>query len=108
MAIAITAAIRMTVNGMARDMADSPQAVEETIRGDVASGYEPVADVFRSFFDRKWDTGAGVSVYRGGAPVVRLTGGTRISASGDALRTTRTRSSSSRRRRSSSSRFASS
>jgi CubicO group peptidase (beta-lactamase class C family) len=65
-------------------MAESRQTVEETIRGDVASGYEPVADVFRSFFDRKWDTGAGVSVYHGGSPVVRLTGGWRIGAWGDA------------------------
>lgn len=55
----------------------------ETIRGTVAPGYEQVKDVFRAFFDRGWDTGAAVSVYRDGQPVVRLTGGARV-AKGDA------------------------
>ena len=46
----------------------------------VAKGYEPVRDVFQSFFDRKWDTGSCVSVYRAGTPVVQLTGGRRVTA----------------------------
>ena len=57
--------------------------MDDTIRGSVASGYEPVRDVFRSFFARQWDTGSAVSVFRGGKPVVRLTGGRRVTADGD-------------------------
>jgi CubicO group peptidase (beta-lactamase class C family) len=55
----------------------------ETIRGSVASGYEPVRDIFGSFFTRGWDTGSAVSVYDRGTPVVRLTGGTRIGGDDD-------------------------
>jgi CubicO group peptidase (beta-lactamase class C family) len=51
----------------------------EPVRGTVAAGYEPVRDVFQSFFDKHWDVGSGVSVYHGGIPVVQLTGGRRIS-----------------------------
>jgi CubicO group peptidase (beta-lactamase class C family) len=50
----------------------------ETTRGTVAPGFEPVRDVFQSFFDSNWDIGSSVSVYRDGAPVVQLTGGRRI------------------------------
>jgi len=55
----------------------------DTIRGSVASGYEPVRDTFISFLARQWDTGSAVSVYRRGAPVVRLTGGTCIGGDED-------------------------
>jgi CubicO group peptidase (beta-lactamase class C family) len=51
----------------------------EPVRGTVAAGYEPVRDVFQSFFDKQWDVGSGVSVYRGGIAVVQLTGGRRMS-----------------------------
>ena len=51
----------------------------EAIRGTVAAGYEPVRDVFQGFFDKGWDVGSAVSVYRAGAPVVQLTGGRRVS-----------------------------
>ena len=54
----------------------------ETVRGSVARGYEPVADVFRGFFDREWDTGSAVSVYHAGQPVVRLWGGMRFTSGG--------------------------
>jgi CubicO group peptidase (beta-lactamase class C family) len=49
-----------------------------TLRGTVAPEYEPVRDAFQFFFDRGWDVGSGVSVYVRGEPVVRLTGGARI------------------------------
>jgi CubicO group peptidase (beta-lactamase class C family) len=39
-----------------------------------------VRDVFQSFFDKGWDVGSAVSVYRHGAPVVQLTGGRRLTA----------------------------
>ncbi|HUQ82213.1 MAG TPA: serine hydrolase domain-containing protein [Gemmatimonadaceae bacterium] len=65
-------------------MASSEQVVGDTIPGSVASGYEAVQAVFRGFFDRKWDVGSGVAVYVGGEPIVRLTGGSRVVASGDA------------------------
>ena len=61
-------------------MAISNFSVDDTIRGSLAPGYERVGDVFRGFIDNRWDTGAGVSVYVRGEPVVRLTGGARISA----------------------------
>jgi CubicO group peptidase (beta-lactamase class C family) len=51
-------------------------------RGTTAPGYEPVADVFRSFFSKGWDVGSGVSVYVAGTPVVQLTGGSRVAAGG--------------------------
>lgn len=50
----------------------------DTIRGTIAQGYEPVGDVFQSFFDKQWDTGAGVAVHVGGRPAARLTGGTHV------------------------------
>ena len=57
----------------------NPGYVEgDTIRGNLAAGYEEVGAVFRGFFERSWDTGSAVSVYVGGMPVVRLTGGSRI------------------------------
>lgn len=58
---------------------------DDTIRGSCEPGYEPVSDVFRGFFDRKWDTGAGVTVHVRGKPVVRLTGGSRITAAADGV-----------------------
>ena len=61
------------------------ESVGETIRGNVAPGYGPVRDVFRGFFDKNWDTGSAVSVYRFGEPVVRLTGGFRIAGDGNAV-----------------------
>ena len=51
-------------------MAISNFSVDDTIRGSLAPGYERVGDVFRGFIDNKWDTGAGVSVYVRGEPVV--------------------------------------
>ena len=42
-------------------------------------------DVFRGFFDKHWDTGSAVSIYRLGEPVVRLTGGFRIAGDGNAV-----------------------
>jgi CubicO group peptidase (beta-lactamase class C family) len=58
-------------------MAISNFSVDDTIRGSLAPGYERVGDVFRGFVENGWDTGAGVSVYVRGEPVVRLTGGMR-------------------------------
>ena len=55
-------------------------SIADSVRGTVAPGYEPVRDVFQSFFDKQWDTGSCVSVYRGGAPIVQLTGGRRMTA----------------------------
>jgi len=49
----------------------------DVVRGTMAAGYEPVADVFRSIFARAWDVGSAISVYVDGEPVVRLTGGVR-------------------------------
>lgn len=46
-----------------------------TIDGDVASGWEPVADAFRTNFDANNELGAAVAVYSGGQPVVDLWGG---------------------------------
>ena len=66
-------------------MAISNFSVDDTIRGSLAPGYERVGDVFRGFVDNGWDTGAGVSVYVRGEPVVRLTAGARITTSTDAL-----------------------
>jgi CubicO group peptidase (beta-lactamase class C family) len=60
-------------------------SVDDTIRGSLAPGYERVGDVFRGFVDNGWDTGAGVSVYVRGEPVVRLTAGARITAGADTL-----------------------
>ena len=57
----------------------------DSIRGSVLPGYEPVRDVFQSFFDMGWDAGSGVSIYRKGAPVVQLTGGRRITADGSVM-----------------------
>jgi CubicO group peptidase (beta-lactamase class C family) len=54
--------------------------MNEVVRGTVAPAYEPVADVFHSFFAKAWDIGSAVSVYVRGEPVVQLTGGHRIGA----------------------------
>ena len=54
--------------------------MNDVVRGFVAPGYDPVADVFRTFFANAWDVGSAVSVYVRGEPVVRLTGGLRIGA----------------------------
>ena len=54
--------------------------MNDVVRGAVAPGYEPVADVFRTFFTKAWDVGSTVSVYVRGEPVVQLTGGLRIGA----------------------------
>ena len=59
--------------------------VDETVRGSVVPGYEDVRTAFRGFFHRQWDTGSGVSVYVGGVPVVRLTGGSRVVPGGDPI-----------------------
>jgi len=56
--------------------------VDDTIRGNVATGYEPVRESFRAFFTGQWDTGSAVSLFRGGEPVVQLTGGRRVTADG--------------------------
>jgi hypothetical protein len=56
----------------------------DTVRGNIAAGYEEVGAVFRGFFERNWDTGSAASVYVGGTPVVRLTGGSRIVPGDDA------------------------
>ena len=52
--------------------------MNDVVRGTVASGYEPVADVFHSFFTKGWDVGSAVSIYVRGKPVVQLTGGLRV------------------------------
>ena len=54
--------------------------MNDVVRGTVAPGYDPVADVFRTFFTKAWDVGSAVSVYGRGEPVVQLTGGLRIGA----------------------------
>jgi len=55
-----------------------PSDPSDVVRGNVAPGYEPVADAFRAFFTKAWDVGSAVSVYVRGEPVVRLTGGVRV------------------------------
>jgi CubicO group peptidase (beta-lactamase class C family) len=64
-------------------MATRSSVTDDTTRGTIAPGFEPVGDVFRALLDNGWDTGAGVSVYVRGEAVVRLTGGVRISATAD-------------------------
>jgi len=54
--------------------------MNDVVRRTVAPGYEPVAEVFQTFFTKAWDVGSGVSVYVRGEPVVRLTGGLRVGA----------------------------
>ena len=58
--------------------------MNDVVRGTVAPGYEPVADVFHTFFTKGWDVGSAVSVYVRGEPVVRLAGGSRVGPSGAA------------------------
>lgn len=48
-----------------------------TIHGDVAPGFEHVADEFRRNFTRRGEIGAAVAVYRGAEPLVDLWAGTR-------------------------------
>ncbi|WP_039796846.1 serine hydrolase domain-containing protein [Nocardia araoensis] len=48
-----------------------------TVHGDVASGFEPVADAFRRNFERHGEIGAAVAVYAGERPVVDLWAGFR-------------------------------
>ena len=67
-----------------RNMTSPGHVDGDTIRGNIAAGYEEVGAVFRGFFERNWDTGSAVSVYVGGTRVVRLTGGSRIVPGGDA------------------------
>jgi hypothetical protein len=62
-----------------------PNLADEIVRGNVAPEYEKVAAVFRGFFDKHWDIASAVAVYRGGQPVVRLTGGSHAVTSGDAV-----------------------
>ncbi len=45
------------------------------VEGFVADGYEPVREVFQRLVDEGAETGAGVSVWRDGREVVRLSGG---------------------------------
>ncbi|MET3452949.1 serine hydrolase domain-containing protein [Curtobacterium sp. 1544] len=45
------------------------------VRGSVAAGFDAVADAFRANFARGAETGAAVSVYRNGEPVVQLYAG---------------------------------
>jgi CubicO group peptidase (beta-lactamase class C family) len=58
-------------------MTDAP-----TIDGDVAPGWEPVADAFRRNFTESNELGAGVGVYADGKPVVDLWGGVADKATG--------------------------
>jgi CubicO group peptidase (beta-lactamase class C family) len=58
--------------------------MNDVVRGTVAPGYAPVADVFHSFFTKEWDVGSAVSVYVRGQPVVRLAGGSRVGPGGAA------------------------
>jgi CubicO group peptidase (beta-lactamase class C family) len=46
-----------------------------TVHGEVASGFEPVADAFRRNFERHGEIGAAVAVYAGERPVVDLWAG---------------------------------
>jgi CubicO group peptidase (beta-lactamase class C family) len=48
-----------------------------TVHGEVASGFEPVADAFRRNFERHGEIGAAVAVYAGQRPVVDLWAGFR-------------------------------
>lgn len=64
-------------------MATAGPAVDATIRGSIAPGYEPVGETFRGYFDRGWDTGSAVAAYVAGRPVVQLTGGVRMGAAAD-------------------------
>ncbi|BDT95129.1 MULTISPECIES: serine hydrolase domain-containing protein [Nocardia] len=48
-----------------------------TVHGDVASGFEPVADAFRRNFEQHGEIGAAVAVYAGDRPVVDLWAGFR-------------------------------
>jgi CubicO group peptidase (beta-lactamase class C family) len=48
-----------------------------TVHGEVASGFEPVADAFRRNFERHGEIGAAVAVYAGERPVVDLWAGFR-------------------------------
>ncbi|MEU6188579.1 serine hydrolase domain-containing protein [Nocardia sp. NPDC047038] len=48
-----------------------------TVHGDVAPGFEPVADAFRRNFERHGEIGAAVAVYAGERPVVDLWAGFR-------------------------------
>ena len=66
-------------------MSRVPNLVDEMVRGTAAPGYEKLAAVFRGFFDKQWDVGSAVAVYRGGQPVVRLTGGSHAVTAGDAV-----------------------
>ena len=55
--------------------------MNDVVRGTVSPGFEECSAVFASFFDRGWDAGSAVSVYREGVPKARLTGGSRIGGS---------------------------
>lgn len=48
-----------------------------TVHGEVASGFEPVADAFRRNFERHGEIGAAVAVYAGERPLVDLWAGFR-------------------------------
>lgn len=50
---------------------------ETDIGGQVADGFGPVADAFRTSFRERKEVGAAVAVYRGGEKVVDLWGGVR-------------------------------
>ena len=52
------------------------------MNGDVASGWERVADVFQAAFDEADETGAAVAVFCNGSPVVDLWGGVADSRTG--------------------------
>lgn len=55
----------------------APAPNRAVIHGDVATGYEPVADAFRRNFTEHNELGAAVAVVRDGEPVVDLWGGHR-------------------------------
>src|SRR5687767_14707864 len=46
-----------------------------TVNGDVASGYEPIREIFTRLVEGGEETGAGLSVWKDGREVIQLTGG---------------------------------
>ncbi|MFC7195246.1 hypothetical protein ACFQL4_12165 [Halosimplex aquaticum] len=72
---------------MATRMASSADAV--TVHGTVASGFEPVSEVFAENFRDRDELGAAVAVYHRGQPVVDLWEGTEIPTASTRGRPTR-------------------
>ncbi len=63
----------MTLNASSAARSAMPRFL---VSGDVAAGFEPVADAFAKNFTDRGDTGAACTVYQDGVPVVDLCAGT--------------------------------